>query len=174
MIPRHISTNKDRFIRTNKERFIRKESNMGNSSICATLGEVTKDKPSFWKKIIEEHVLSCYNMVTIHKSYFEDLLANKTPTGDTMVEFKTGRSIKDIPIKELLPVIKDIYENSRIVDMVEIDDKDMILYHNYRNKEAIYKLKMIILSLLENGGHSYDAKLASNMILLKYISNPKM
>ena len=129
------------------------------------------DKQSFWKKIIEAHISSCYNMVTIHKNYFEDLLANDTPSGDTMIEFTTGRSIRDMPIKELLLAIKDIYENSRIVDMVEIDGNDMILYHNYRNKEAIYKLKKIILTLLENSGHSYDAKAASNMIILKYRPN---
>jgi hypothetical protein len=128
-----------------------------------------KDKRYFWKKIIEEHILSCYNMVTIHKNYFEDLLANNTPTEDTMIEFTTRRSIQDMPITELLLAIKDIYENSRIVDTVEIDDKDVILYHNYRNQEAIHKLKRIILTLLESGGHSYDAKLASNMIILKYI-----
>jgi hypothetical protein len=168
MISRHI-----RHISTDKEHLIRKESYMGiyNDSLCTTFGEVMKDKPSFWKKIIEEHVLSCYNMVTIHKNYFEDLLANNIPTGDTMVELTTRRTIQDIPIEELLLTIKDIYENSRIVDMVEIDDKDMILYHNYRNQEAAHKLKRIILALLENSGYSYDAKLASNMIILKYIPN---
>lgn len=165
MISRHI-----RHISTDKDHFSRKESYIGihNYGLCVTLGEVMKDKPSFWKKIIEEHVLSCYNMVTIHKNDFEDLLANNMPTGDTMIEFTTRRSIQDIPIKELLFVIKDIYENSRIVDMVEIDDKDIILYHNYRNQEAIYKLKRIVVNLLENSGHSYDAKLASNMIILKH------
>jgi hypothetical protein len=162
MISGHMSTN--------KKRFSRKEHHMGihNDSLCMTLGEVMKDKPSFWKKIIEEHVLSCYNMVTIHKNYFEDLLANNTPTGDTMIELTTRRPITDIPIKELLLVIKDIYENSRIVDAVEIDDNDIILYHNYRNQEAIYKLKRIIMKLLEDSGHSYDAKLTSNMIILKH------
>lgn len=158
-------------ISTNKECFSRNRPIIFNYSLCKTLGEVMIDKQSFWKKIIEAHVSSCYNMVTIHKNYFEDLLANDTPTGDTMIEFTTGRAIQDIPIKELLPAIKDIYENSRIVDTVEIDDEDMIIYHNYRNQEAIYKLKRIILALLENSGHSYDAKLASNMIILKHIPN---
>lgn len=153
------------------EHFNRKEHHTGTCDALTTLEKVVKDKPFFWKNIIEEHVLSCYNMVTIHKNYFEDLLANNLPTGDVMIELTTRRTIKDIPIKELLFTIKNIYENSRIVDMVEIDGNDMILYHNYRNKEAIYKLKKIILTLLENSGHSYDAKAASNMIILKYRPN---
>lgn len=158
-------------ISTNKNRFSKNKPNILNSGLCTTLGEFMMDKQSFWKKIIEAHVSSCYNMVTIHKNYFEDLLANDMPIGDPMIELTTGRAIRDIPIKELLPAIKDIYENSRIVDMVEIDDTDMILYHNYRNQEAVYKLKRIILALLENSGYSYDAKLASNMIILKHIPN---
>ena len=133
-----------------------------------------KDKQYFWKKIIEEHILSCYNMVTIHKNYFEDLLANNTPTGDTMIELTTRRAVQDIPIKELLLAIKDVYENSRIVDTVEIDDKDIILYHNYRNQEAVHKLKRIFVTLLENSGHLYDAKLTSNMIILKYRQDVNM
>lgn len=168
MTSRHMSTN--------KECLGIKESNgeMHNDSLCTILGGIMKGKSSFWKKIIEEHVLSCYNMVTIHKNYFEDLLANNTPTGDTMIELTTRRPVRDLPIKELLSVIKDIYENSRIVDMVEIDDNDMILYHNYRNQEAVHKLKRIIIKLLENGGHSYDAKLTSNMIILKHRQNANM
>lgn len=156
-----------------KEKFTTRDIQMGtsNEGIDTILEEVIKDKPSFWKTIIEEHVLSCYNMVTIHKNYFEDLLANNMPMGDIMIELKTRRTIQDIPIKELLQTIKNIYENSRIVDAVEIDDEDMILYHNYRNQEAIYKLKKIILSLLENSGHLYDAKSTSNMIILKHKQN---
>lgn len=148
----------------------KKEHHMGTCDDLI-LEEVIKDKPSFWKNIIEEHVLSCYNMVTIHKNYFEDLLANNMPTGDIMIELTTRRTIQDIPIKELLLTIKNIYESSRIVDMVEIDDEDMILYHNYRNQEAIYKLKRIIVALLENSGHSYNAKSTSNMIILKHKQN---
>ena len=112
-----------------KEKFTTRDIQMGtsNEGIDTILEEVIKDKPSFWKTIIEEHVLSCYNMVTIHKNYFEDLLANNMPMGDIMIELKTRRTIQDIPIKELLQTIKNIYENSRIVDAVEIDDEDMIL-----------------------------------------------
>jgi hypothetical protein len=164
------------YISTDAEYSSRKESNIGihDDSLYTTLGGIMKDKQSFWKNIIEEHVLSCYNMVTIHKNYFEDLLANDIPTEDTMIELKTRRTVKDIPIKELLLAIKDTYENSRIVDMVEIDGNDMILYHNYRNQEAVNKLKSIIVTMLENSGHSYDAKSTSNMIILKYKQNTNM
>ena len=150
-----------------------KQNQYMDNDLGVILNQAMKEKPLFWKNIIEEHVASCYNMVTIHKNYFEDLLANNMPTGDIMIELITRKTIREIPIKELLYTIKKIYENSRIVDMVEIDENDMILYHNYRNQNAIHKLKKIILFLLENGGHSYEAKSTSNMIILKYIETRK-
>ena len=44
-----------------KEKFTTRDIQMGtsNEGIDTILEEVIKDKPSFWKTIIEEHVLSC-------------------------------------------------------------------------------------------------------------------
>ena len=130
---------------------------------------IIKDKSAFWKTIIERHIISNYNMVTIHRNHFEELLANDISLlGEITIEILTKKAIRDIPLEELLFLIKCVYENSRIVDMVEIDMHDIIVYHSYRNQIAIDKLKRILVALLENGGHLYDAKSASNMIILRY------
>jgi len=131
---------------------------------------IIKDRPTFWKTIIERHIISDYNMVTIHRNHFEELLANHMSVlGEITIEILTKKSLRDIPLKELLYLIKNIYENSRIVDMIEIDKYDMIVYHSYRNQKAIDKLTKILVALLENSGHLYDARPTSNMIILRYI-----
>lgn len=130
--------------------------------------KAVKDKPYFWKTIMEQHTYSSYNMVTIHRNYFEDLLSDNIPIGDIMLDILAKKPIQDIPLNELLLYIKDIYENSRIVDTIEIYNNDMIIYHGYRNPKSIEKLKKILTNLLENSGHLYDTKLTSNGIIFRY------
>lgn len=146
----------------------------GQKSIITFFGgmnDVTKaikDSPSFWKTIINGHVLSNYNMVTIHRNYFEDLLANKIPLGEITIETLAKKPIQEIPIKEMLPLVKEVYEASKIVDRVEIDKENIILFHSYRNNEVIDKLKKSLVTLLEASGHLYDAKSTTNIIVLTH------
>ena len=41
-----------------------------NNEVIRTM----KSRPAFWKAIVNRHAHSNYNMVTVHKNYFEDLL----------------------------------------------------------------------------------------------------
>lgn len=135
------------------------------------MNEITKaikSSPSFWKTIVNGHVLSNYSMVTIHRNYFEDLLANKIPLGEITIETLAKKPIQDIPLKEMLPLIKEVYEASKIVDRVEIDRENIILFHNYRNSDVIDKLKKSLVTLLEASGHLYDARSTTNIILLNH------
>ncbi len=127
-----------------------------------------KNSPSFWKTIINGHILSNYNMVTIHRNYFEDLLANKIPLGEITIETLAKKPLQEIPLKEMLPLIKEVYETSKIVDRVEIDKENIILFHSYRNNEVIDKLKKSLVTLLEASGHLYDAKSTTNIIVLTH------
>lgn len=127
-----------------------------------------KTRPSFWKTVIEGHLLSNYSMVTVHRNYFEDLLAGKIPMGEITIETLAKKPIQEIPLKEMLPLIKEVYETSRVVDRVEVDRETVILFHNYRNMEVIDKLKKSLVALLEASGHLYDAKSTANMIVLTH------
>lgn len=131
--------------------------------------DAVKDRPSFWKPIIGQHTYSNYNMITIHRNYFEDLLANNVHMEDIMIYLMTKKPIQDISLSDLLLIIKDVYENSRIVDSIEIFNNDMIIYHSYRNPESIEKLKNILINLLKVSGHLYDTKLTSSSIIFRYI-----
>lgn len=124
-----------------------------------------KNHPDFWKEIINRHILSNYNMVTLHRNYFEDLLAGKVPLGEITIENLAKKPIHDIPLPEMLSLIKKVYETSRVADRIDVDRETLILYHNYRNKESIEKLKKSLFSLLESNGHLYDARSTANMIV---------
>ncbi|HLB71083.1 MAG: hypothetical protein OIN88_14185 [Candidatus Methanoperedens sp.] len=127
-----------------------------------------KNKPAFWKTVIYEHLLSNYSMVTVHRNYFEDLLAGKVPMGEITIETMAKKPIQEIPLKEMLSLIKEVYETSRVVDRVEVDRESLILFHNYRNADVIDKLKKSLVALLEANGHLYDAKSTANMIVLTH------
>jgi len=51
---------------------------------------------------------------------------------------------------------------------VDIDKGAIMVSHNYRNNEAIEKLKKSLVMLLEANGHLYDAKSTANMIILMH------
>ncbi|VVB93991.1 Uncharacterised protein [uncultured archaeon] len=135
------------------------------------MDEVTnaiKSNPDFWKTVINRHVVSNYNMVTIHRNYFEDLLAGKVPMGEIAIETMARKPIQEIPLKEMLSLVKEVYETSRVADRVEIDRESIIMFHNYRNMDVIEKLKKSLVTLMEANGHLYDAKSTANMIVLNH------
>jgi predicted hydrocarbon binding protein len=127
-----------------------------------------KSRPAFWKAIVNRHIVSNYNMVTLHRNFFEDILAGKVPLGEITIENIAKRPIQDIPLREMLSLIKEVYETSRVVDAVEIEKDSIILFNNYRNKDAIEKLKKILVMLLEANGHLFEAKSTANMIVLTH------
>lgn len=130
-----------------------------------------RGRPTFWKAIINRHLLSNYDMVTIHKNYFEDLLDGKIPAWEVTIENIAKKPIQEIPLDEMLHLMKEVFETSRIVDRVEIDKETMILFHNYRDKGAIEKLRKSCHSLLEANGHMYDARATANIIIMNHRSD---
>jgi predicted hydrocarbon binding protein len=149
----------------------KKEAMNSLKTFFGEMEEVTcaiKSRPDFWKSLVNRHVLSDYNMVTVHRNYFEDLLANNIPLGEISIENIAKKPIQDIPLKEMLSLIKEVYETSRVVDRVEIEKDRIVLFHNYRNKDTIDKLKKILVTLLEANGHLFDAKSTANMIVLTH------
>jgi len=163
--------NLDGGMRVELSRSNRKEGSNSLISSFGSLNEVIqaiKSRPEFWKSIINGHILSNYNMVTVHRNYFEDLLSGKVPMGEITIETLAKKPIQEIPLKQMLSLIKEVYETSRVVDRVEVDRENLILFHNYRNKEVIDKLKTSISALLEANGHLYDARSTANMVVLTH------
>jgi len=78
------------------------------------------------------------------------------------------KPIQDIPLNELLPLIKQVYKVSGVVDRVETRNNNLILFHSYRNKDAIERIKKSLIMLMETSGHLYDGKTTANMIVLEH------
>lgn len=132
------------------------------------IAKAIKSHTVFWRCIVNRHELSNYQMVTIHRNYFEDVLAGKIPMGEIMIETIAKKPIEDIGLKEMLGLIKQVYEASKVVDKVEIRNEKIILFHNYRHKEAIERIKKQLIMLLETNGHVYNGKCTTNMIILEH------
>ncbi len=126
------------------------------------------NRPAFWKALINRHISSNYNMVTVHRNYFEDLLAGKVPVGEITIENLAKKPIKEIPLREMLFLIKEVYETSRVADRVDIDNDTVIVSHSYRTQEAVEKLKQSLIKLLEANGHLFDVKSTASMIVLTH------
>ncbi|MDD5614695.1 MAG: hypothetical protein PHH85_00670 [Candidatus Methanoperedens sp.] len=157
-----------------KVELLRSNKKDAKKSLCTFFGErdevmkTIKSRPAFWKALIDRHLLSNYNMVTVHRNYFEDILSDRVPLGEIMIENLAKKPVRDIPLPEMLSLIKEVYETSRIADRVEIDKDTIALFHNFRTKEAIEKLKNSLILLLESSGHLYDAATIANMIVLRH------
>ncbi len=126
------------------------------------------NRPDFWRALINRHILSNYNMVTVHRNYFEDLLAGKVPVGEITIETLAKKPIREIPLKEMLLLIKEVYETSRVADRVDIENDSVIVSHGYRTREAVEKLKQSLVALLESNGHLFDVKSTASMIVLTH------
>ncbi|PWB52140.1 MAG: hypothetical protein C3F06_08975 [Candidatus Methanoperedenaceae archaeon] len=152
----------------NKDALISLETFFGKTD---ELIRTVKSYPAFWKAIVNRHLLSNYNMVTVHKNYFEDLLDGKIPEWEVTIENHAKKPIREIPLKDMLALMKEVFETSRIVDRVEIDKDTMILFHSYRSKGAIEKLRKSCHALLEANGHMYDARATANIIIMTHRSD---
>lgn len=152
----------------------RSDKKRATDSLVTFFGEMNeiigtiKNRPDFWKSLVHRHAVSNYNMITIHRNFFEDILSGKSPTGEIMIETIAKRPIQDIPIGEMLYYIKDIYETSRIADRVDISNDDITIFHNFRDIQAVEKIKNSLAFLLESSGHLYDTRITSNTIILKH------
>lgn len=144
------------------------------NSLCTFFGnrdevmKTIKSRPDFWKALVNRHLVSNYNMVTVHRNYFEEILANRIPLGEITIENLAKKPLRDIPLPEMLSLIKEVYETSRIADRVDIDRDTIAIFHNFRTKEAVEKLKKSLVMLLESNGHLYDAASVANMIVLRH------
>jgi predicted hydrocarbon binding protein len=126
-------------------------------------------RPDFWRLLAKKFRDNNYKVVTIHFNNFEDLLAKKTPLGEIGIESTAKRPIGDIPLCEFLPIMKEVYETSRIADRIDIEGDTLKVFHSYRNPRAVDTLKKIFLRLLEVNGHTYDAKSTRNLIILRHM-----
>ena len=126
-------------------------------------------RPDFWMGLVKKYRDSNYKTVAIHKNTFEELLAKKTPVGEIGIELRAKRPVKDIPHREYLNILKDVYETSRVAEHVDIEGDTVKVFHSYRNPRAINTLEKILLNQFKANGHTYTAKSTRNLIIFLHM-----
>ena len=124
--------------------------------------------PNFWHCLINEHSASSYNLVTIHRNFYEDLLIGKIPKAILTIESGNIRPLEEMPFSAFLHTIKTIAETSRMVDKIYIDGNDLKIRHGFRNMKAVRNIKDIFISILEKSGYNYDSEITSSYIYLTH------
>lgn len=128
-----------------------------------------EENPDFWQTMIDLHTGSDYNMVTIHRHVFEDLLANRIPL-DTIVMEQGMKDATGATHPDFLRRLKHLYETMHIVEHIDIsasDDGRIVIDHGYRDPASINVIKEMLIRLLAAGGHTYRAEEIGRLIVLQ-------
>jgi len=123
----------------------------------------------FWKNLVEIYRSLNYNMVSLHRDQYEQILAGNTPLDIGIFESLSKKHISSIPHPEFLKLLKKTHESMRIIDHIELFDNGLNIYHNYKNERALQKLKDYYVSLLSANGHQYEAKYSSSLLVLNHV-----
>jgi len=128
-----------------------------------------RSKEDFWRNLVEIYSSVNYNMVSLDRNHYEDLLACSTPEDAGIFESMSKKHIASIPHQEFLKLLKKAHEHLQIIDKIEILENSINVYHNYKNEKAIQKLQEYYLSLLRANGHEYEAKYSTSLIVLNHV-----
>lgn len=126
-------------------------------------------KKDFWKNLIEIYSSVNYNMVSLYKGYYEEILAGNTPLDAGIFESISKKHISSIPHPDFLKLLKKTHESLLIIDKIDIFDNGLNIYHNYKNERAVQKIRDYYLSLLKANGHEYEAKYSTCLIVLNHV-----
>jgi len=140
-----------------------------NIGYLQNIMEELNSKPDFWRSLISEYSATNYEIVAMHRKFYENLLVGKLPRAIMSSECLCEKISADTSVQEILLNLKRSAETSRIVNRIDIEGEDLTIYHGYRSMRAVEKLKNIVLCLLEASGLNYDYKVTSNVIILKHL-----
>jgi len=128
-----------------------------------------RSREEFWKNLMEMYSSVNYNMVSIYKGNYEEMLAGNSLMDDVIFESISKKHIASIPHPDFLKLLKKAEESRMIVDKIEILENGINIYHNYKNEKAIQKIRDNYISLLRANGHEYEAKYSTSLIVLNHV-----
>jgi hypothetical protein len=128
-----------------------------------------RSREEFWKNLMDIYSSVNYNMVSIYKGNYEDLLACNLPVDAGIFESISKKHIANIPHQDFLKLLKRTEESLMVVDKVDIMNDVINIYHNYKDEKAIQKIRDHYISLLRANGHEYDAKYSTSLIVLNHV-----
>jgi hypothetical protein len=128
-----------------------------------------KSREEFWKNLVEIYSSVNYNMVSLYKGNYEELLSSNSLMDAGIFESISKKHIGSIPHKDFLKLLKKTEESLLIIDKIEILGNGINIYHNYRNEKAIQNIRDYYISLMKANGHEYKAKYSKSLIVLDHI-----
>lgn len=149
-------------------------SNIARQSLINYFGDMEEisseiyKKQEFWKCIVNLYKQTNYNMVTIPKNYYNELLIGKeAPSYLTApIEAIHKIPIRDIPLDVLIPTMKSVYEYMGIVERIDVNENTLYIYHGNTDKRAISAIEKILLNLLNSNGAKYESRCSENLIVM--------
>ncbi len=127
-----------------------------------------RSKQDFWNNLIEIYRCVNYNMVSLYRDHYEELLSDSAILDAGIFESLSKKHISNIPHLDFLKLLKKTHESLQIVDKIEIFDNNINIYHNYKNEKAVQAIRDYYLSLLRENGHEYEAKYSTSLIVLSH------
>ncbi len=149
-------------------------TNLARQSLVDYFGEMEdiaseiSKKQEFWKCIVNLYKQTNYNMVTIPKNYYNELLMGKEAPGylTASIEAIHKVPIRDIPSGILISTMKSVYEYMGIVERIDIDENTLKIYHGYTDARAIDAIGKILLNVLNSNGTKYKSQCSENLIVI--------
>ncbi len=131
-------------------------------------------KPEFWVALAELYQKFNYRRVNLEKDLFKALIAGEVPDIIKYFEIKAGRSLREIPLSELLPLFKYLVMATQLVNDVEIctekGKEQMKIRHDYSDEKVIAKMIQLISSVFEAGWHKFNLISVSELIIFDFSS----
>ncbi len=132
-------------------------------------------KPEFWVALAELYQKFNYKRVNLDKDLFKALLAGELPDIGKYFEIKADRSLREIPLSELLPLFKYLMVTSQLVNDVEVcteRGKEQIkIRHDYSDEKIIAKMIQLFSSVFEAGWHKFSLSSVSELIIFDFSSS---
>lgn len=149
-------------------------ANLAKQSLVDYFGNIEdiiseiSEKEDFWKCIVNLYKQTNYNMVTIPKNYYNELLMGKEAPGylTASIEAIHKIPIRDIPLETLISTMKSVYEYMGIVERIDVDENTLKIYHGYTDARAINAIEKILLNVLNANGAKYKSRCSENLIVM--------
>lgn len=131
-----------------------------------------RSKPDFWTSLVEKYRLQRYQRINLNRDVFETFLSGEIPDISSFFEAIAGKPIQEIPLYELIVILKRLVSITQIANDVEKTDErgkiSIKIRHQFSEEVAIEKLIALFSKVFLTAGYAFDVRTVSNLIILEF------
>lgn len=131
-----------------------------------------RSKPDFWTSLIEKYRLQRYQRINLNRDVFETFLSGEIPDISSFFEAIAGKPIQEIPLYELIIILKRLVSVTQIANDVEKTDErgkiSIKIRHQFSEEVAIEKLIAFFSKVFLTAGYEFEVRTVSNLIILEF------